>query len=198
MLSIDQLHNERLSCPHFILRAGEIVSVSGESGSGKSVFLRAIADLDPNVGEVTLEGESRDVVPAQKWRKMVSYLAADSGWWHEQVAAHFADLPAAQAWLPKLRLKENLLEREVQRLSGGERQRLALLRALLLSPKVLLLDEPTSALDPEAVKALEQVLKDFCKQGGAVLMITHDPAQAARLANRQLQVVAGVVSEVSA
>ena len=198
MLSIDRLHNERLNCPHFLLNAGEIVSVSGESGSGKSVFLRAIADLDPNVGEVSLEGESRDALSAPVWRRKVSYLAADSGWWHEEVAAHFADLPAARAWLPRLRLKENLLEREVQRLSGGERQRLALLRALLLSPKVLLLDEPTSALDPEAVKAVEQVLLDYCKQGRAVLMITHDPAQAARLASRHLQVAAGVVSEVSA
>lgn len=198
MLSIRHLQNAHLNCPALNLQAGEIVSVSGESGAGKSVFLRAIADLDPNQGEVRLGDQRRDDLPAPLWRQQVCYLAADSGWWHEEVAAHFADIPAATAWLAKLRLKESLLAREVQRLSGGERQRLALLRALLLSPKVLLLDEPTSALDPEAVKAVEQVLKDFCKQGGAVLMITHDPAQAARLASRHLQVAAGAVSEVSA
>lgn len=85
----------------------------------------------------------------------------------------------------------------VQRLSTGERQRLALVRALVLHPRVLLLDEPTSGLDSETTKAVEQVIGECLKTGIGVLWVTHDPAQARRMAERCLFLEGGHVREGS-
>ncbi len=76
----------------------------------------------------------------------------------------------------------------VARLSTGERQRLALARALVQSPRVLLLDEPTSGLDPDATAAVETELRDRMANGVGILMVTHDAAQANRLAQARLQI----------
>src|ERR1700712_5010291 len=70
------------------LGRGECVAVIGRSGSGKSVLLRLIADLDPHDGDVTLEGRSRNAAPAPQWRRQVIYQAAEPAWWAPTVAAH--------------------------------------------------------------------------------------------------------------
>ena len=73
------------------LAAGEALAVTGPSGAGKSVFLRMVADLDPNEGEALLDGVPRRSMSGPVWRARVGYAAAEPGWWHEQVSAHFAD-----------------------------------------------------------------------------------------------------------
>ena len=165
----------------FALPAGGILVLQGASGSGKSRLLRAIADLDPNEGEVFLKSETRDAMPAPAWRRKVCYLATESGWWAEKVGDHFADWDAIAARLGALGLSPESRTWPVSRLSTGERQRLALLRALSVGPSVLLLDEPTGALDPEATKAVEALVMTLCREGLAVVWITHDPEQAQRL-----------------
>lgn len=198
MLSVENLSRAgppgpSLTAPGFSVAAGECVAVTGPSGAGKSLLLRAIADLDPNQGEVRAGTLTRSQTPGPKWRRAVMYLAAESGWWAETVAEHFSDLAAARAWLSTLRLPADCLDWPVSRLSSGERQRLALLRALLLQPPVLLLDEPTAALDPAAVEAVEQLLRTELARGVAILLVSHDERQVARLASRRLQVESGVV-----
>src|SRR3954451_12461823 len=83
----------------------------------------------------------------------------------------------------------------ISRLSTGERLRLALIRALIMRPKVLLLDEPTAALDAASATAVEALMSSRMRAGLGVLWVTHDPAQARRMAHRQLLVENGCVRE---
>ena len=81
--------------------------VTGPSGAGKTVFLRMIADLDPNEGKVWLASEEREGMPATRWRRLVTYVPAESGWWADTVQEHFQEhfSEAAQAEIG-LRVKE--------------------------------------------------------------------------------------------
>jgi len=180
MLSIRQLRTGLIGPVDLHLAAGEIAVVSGVSGAGKSLLLRAIADLDPNAGDVALQGRARAAIPAPEWRRLVGLVPAESGWWAPVVGAHFLPTPNPAPMLAALGLPE-ALDWEVARLSSGERQRLALVRALQLGPKVLLLDEPTSALDPDSVGEAEKLIRAQAAQGRAVLLVSHDAAQRARL-----------------
>ncbi len=171
------------------LAAGEAVTIQGASGSGKSLLLRMIADLDPSVGDVWLDGVARTGMTGPQWRARVRYCAAESGWWAESVAAHFAMPEAIAPLAARLALPEAVLGMAVSQLSSGERQQLALLRALGDAPAVLLLDEPTAALDPASVARVEALLDEHRRAGMALLLATHDPAQPQRLGARVLRMV---------
>lgn len=165
---------------------GECLAVTGESGSGKSLFLRMIADLDPNEGEVKLDGVDRGSLAAPAWRRRAPYVAAESGWWLRTAAEHFApdQLQAAKALATRLAVGPIPFGGDVARLSTGERQRLAIVRALVLDSPVLLLDEPTGPLDPDSTLKVEEVLTERLKAGLALVLVSHEPAQAGRLGAR--------------
>ena len=185
-MKIDALRTPNLAPVNAEVDAGECVAVMGPSGAGKTLFLRAIADLDPNEGEITLFGAERRKFPAPKWRQMVTYLPAESGWWAEEVGEHFPKDEAVGDVLRSLGLSEEALEWTVARLSTGERQRLALARALLLRPAVLLLDEPTSGLDEPNTAEVEKAIQARLQEGISVVLVTHDEHQGQRLAKRCL------------
>jgi ABC-type iron transport system FetAB ATPase subunit len=145
-----------------------------------------IADLDPCSGEVWLDGRERAGFTPPDWRRHVAYSAAEPGWWHPGLAAHFPNPAAARAMAPLLGLDPALLDTEIVRLSTGERQRMALIRTLAMSPPVLLLDEPTGALDAGATALVEAMLRTRLATGVAILLVTHDPALAGRMGDRQL------------
>ena len=106
-------------------------------------------------------------------------------------------LAALIPMLQAIGLEVTVLDWDVMRLSTGERQRLALARAFVQQPDVLLLDEPTAALDGEATKCVETLFRVHLERGGVLLLVTHDPEQATRLAQRSLRVAALTVTEAA-
>ena len=171
------------------LEEGACLAVTGPSGAGKSLFLRMLADLDPHDGEAWLAGAARSAMTGPVWRARVGYLAAESGWWLDRAGAHFATAP--RHLLGEVGLPADILDRPVALCSTGERQRLALARLLVRDPAVLLLDEPTGALDPAGVAAVESVLMTRRRLGVAIVLVTHDQAQAQRLGTQQARIEAG-------
>ena len=102
------------------------------------------------------------------------------------------------AWLETVGLAPDVLRRRVAHLSSGERQRLALVRALVMRPELLILDEPTGALDAENTARVEALLKALLEGGMTLLLITHDAAQARRLGRRFWRMEAGRLTSVKA
>ncbi|MCF7976436.1 MAG: ATP-binding cassette domain-containing protein [Chromatiaceae bacterium] len=204
-LTLSRLQPRVLAPVDLQIGAGDLAFISGPSGSGKSLLLRAIVDLDPNQGEVLLDDRPRASIPAPEWRRRVGLLPAESGWWTDRVGDHFITAAAARAassadpadnadrdpavstalphLLTRLGFERDVLDWDIQRLSTGERQRLALARLLLNDPEVLLLDEATANLDPTNREHAEQLIDDYRRQRrAAVLWASHDPDQRQRLA----------------
>ena len=193
VLTVKQLKTSLIGPIDLTLETGSCTTVSGPSGAGKSLFLRAISDLDESTGTVAMNGRTKEDHPAPLWRRKIAYVPAESGWWAEEVGDHFIDSPDLPDLLASVGLEE-ALSWEVSRLSTGERQRLALVRALQVDPDVLLLDEPTSALDPESVVQVEMLLKTRLEAGNAILLVTHDPGQPARLNAVSYRMISGRLS----
>ena len=180
MLTVRGLKRLHISVS-FDLQDGECVALQGPSGAGKTLLLRALADLDPSEGVVRLDGRLREAMPAPAWRKQVTYLAAEPGWWSDTVQEHFTNWDDALPLVERLRLPHECGAWSIQRLSTGERQRLALVRALVLQSRVLLLDEPTSALDTASAAAVESLIDERVAHGASVIWTTHDDDQARRV-----------------
>jgi phosphate-transporting ATPase len=193
MLHVRALTRPGLETVDLDLAAGEALALLGPSGSGKTLLLRAVADLDPNDGEVSLDGASRESMTGPAWRRQVTFLPAEPGWWSDRVADHFPEPELGRVLFPPLMLPASMMERPVAELSTGERHRIALARVLVQSPKVLLLDEPTSGLDQGSTRAVEALLRERIGAGAALLFSTHDEDLAKRLGDRRLRVRKGHV-----
>jgi putative ABC transport system ATP-binding protein len=192
-LTVRQLRSSLAGPFELELAVGACAAISGPSGSGKSLFLRMIADLDPNEGEVFLGGTPRASMPATRWRHSVVYVAAQTGWWADKVIDHFPLNCRARVRTiaERLGLAADLFDAAVARLSTGEKQRLALVRALICEPPVLLLDEPTAALDEHSLSLTETLLRERLANGTSIVLVTHDPDQALRLGTRRYRMAAG-------
>ena len=185
-LTVDNLIYGGFGPVSFELKAGECLGVFGESGCGKSRLLRAIADLDPHQGAVSLSNEDALSMPASLWRRRVSFLPAESQWWFDRVSDHFK-LSLNEDELSALGLRQEIVTAEVSHLSSGEKQRLALLRALRNSPKVLLLDEITSHLDGQRAELTEKKIMALLAEGNlAVVWVSHNLEQLRRTCSRVL------------
>jgi UDP-glucose/iron transport system ATP-binding protein len=195
-LRIERLATKLIGPTSFEVAAGECLALMGPSGAGKSLLLRAIVDLDPSTGDVIVGANARDNMPASEWRKLVALVPAESGWWADRVGDHFPANTDAAELIAKLGLAGSL-EWEVDRLSTGERQRLALARALCRKPEALLLDEPTASLDEHAIGLVEDLIRECCGDGMAMLLVTHDRRQAERMAKRLLRISDGRIDQPS-
>jgi ABC-2 type transport system ATP-binding protein len=130
---------------------------------------------------------------APEWRRRVPYVGAESGWWADTPAMHFAPAHVAPArqLADRLGIRTDAFDDEVRRLSTGERQRLAIIRALVLDPPVLLLDEPTSSLDPRQREVLWEWVAGLAREGTSVVFTTHNVGEAERWAHRVLVLADG-------
>lgn len=197
VLATDAIHALHLQPMTFTVGAAECVCLSGPSGAGKTILLRAIADLIPHAGDARLDDRWCSRMKPTEWRRQVGFLPAESFWWSDRVGDHFAD-PAAVDFAA-LGFGTDVLEWEIGRLSTGERQRLALLRLLANRPRALLLDEPTASLDPDNVARVEILLAAYREAHQAPLLwVSHDAAQRARLAHRVLHLDGGRLVEAAA
>jgi ABC-type cobalamin/Fe3+-siderophores transport system ATPase subunit len=197
----------------FELKKGEVLAIVGPSGSGKSSLLRLLNRLDePTSGTVFVEGtDYRDLEPRELRRKL-GMVTQRPYLFPGTVAENLEFGPAQRGeTLPQKAVEELLSqvglkgysERNVANLSGGEAQRVSVARTLANSPLVLLLDEPTSALDEAAKLEVESSIQNVVRNHGLTcVMVTHDLAQASRLAERALLLKSGrivrdgLVSEV--
>lgn len=191
VLSINNLCALHVGPVNLDLEAQQCTGLSGASGCGKSILLKAIADLIDSTGEVILEGTERKTIDAPTWRQAIQLIPAESLWWHNTVGEHFQS-PLNQAYLTQLALESNIAQQAVNQLSTGQKQRLALLRSLEKKPNVLLLDEPTASLDKESADAVETLIKNYLKDNkAAAIWISHDPEQLQRVATKAFKMVNG-------
>jgi ABC-type sugar transport system ATPase subunit len=194
----------------------ESVAVVGPSGSGKTTLLRLIAGLDrPDGGEIWLDGRRvsaprRNNVAANE--RQIGFVFQDLALWpHLTVRGNLNFVLAAEGMPRKsradriadtlrlCRIQPILAERYPHELSGGEQQRVALGRALVGSPRLLLLDEPLSSLDPELRSALRSELATLQRALRlTTIYVTHDPEDAAVLADRSVRLRNGAVEAVEA
>lgn len=169
----------------FTVLPGCCMGITGPSGIGKSVLLKALADMLPHEGEVFLDELACQSIPAPQWRSQVSLLPAESQWWCETVGGHFTHFD--QLLFESLGFNEEVLDWQVVHLSSGEKQKLACIRILMNEPKALLLDEPTANLDKTNRIKLETVIYDYqLKHQIPIVWISHDEEQLKRVSQSLL------------
>jgi putative ABC transport system ATP-binding protein len=187
----------------FAVAAARVTVVVGPSGAGKSTLLRLLNRMEePSAGVVSFHGRPLPEYDVLELRRRVGLLMQRPtpfpGTVLENLRAGAPSLTEddACALLARVGLAASFLPRDTADLSGGEAQRVCLARALAVRPEVLLLDEATSALDPFAANVVERVVRSLADDGLTVVMVSHDLAQARRLADDLVVVADGRVVAV--
>ncbi|MDO6526312.1 ABC transporter ATP-binding protein [Motilimonas sp. 1_MG-2023] len=226
-LEVKALHkkfgnNEVLKGIDLIANQGDVISILGSSGSGKSTFLRCINLLEmPNAGDVYVKGELIQMKPLKNGeripanQKQVEAIRARLAmvfqgfnlWSHMTVLENIIEAPVHVLGMPKKQAieaaheylnKVGLYDRREYypgHLSGGQQQRAAIARALAVDPEVMLFDEPTSALDPELVGEVLTVMRNLAEEGRTMLVVTHEMAFARDVSNKVMFLHQGLVEE---
>lgn len=193
------------------IEKGEKVVIIGPSGSGKSTFLRCMNLLEkPTKGQIIFDGEditSKDADINKIRMQMGMVFQHFNLFPHLSIERNLTLAPVKLGVLKKDEAEEKavkLLERVdllskkdafPDQLSGGQKQRIAIVRSLMMNPKMMLFDEPTSALDPEMVGEVLEVMKELADDGMTMAVVTHEMGFAREVANRVLFVDGGKVLE---
>jgi ABC-type glutathione transport system ATPase component len=198
---------------------GEILGVIGETGSGKSTLARAVLGLvAPSHGRIVIDGEdvtghSHRRRRSLRRRGVVQYVFQDPlrsldpdltvaeslvEPLHVQGVTGAPAAARIRAYLSRVRLDEELLDRLPGELSGGQRQRVAVARALMPDPKLVFLDEPVSALDSANRVQVLEILKSLRTAGTALVFISHDLGSVAGVADRIAVLYQGELVEIGA
>ncbi|GAB2469340.1 arginine/ornithine transport ATP-binding protein AotP [Comamonas humi] len=202
--------------------AGDVISIIGSSGSGKSTFLRCINLLEqPQQGRIVVAGEELQLRPGrdgalqaadqrqlQRLRSRLAMVFQHFNLWaHMTVLQNIIEVPVHVLGLPRneavARARKYLqlvgLEGREDtypgHMSGGQQQRVAIARALAVEPEVMLFDEPTSALDPELVGEVLRVMQVLAQQGRTMLVVTHEMGFAREVSNHVIFLHQGLIEE---
>jgi histidine transport system ATP-binding protein len=227
-LFVDGLHkqydtNEVLKGVSLKARAGDVISIIGSSGSGKSTMLRCINFLEqPNQGRIFVDGEeirtlkdkhgalkAAEPKQLQRMRTRLSMVFQHFNLWsHMSVLENVMEAPLrvlglpkkeaedrARGYLEKVGLAPRVEKQYPSHLSGGQQQRVAIARALAMHPDVMLFDEPTSALDPELVGEVLKVMQTLAEEGRTMIVVTHEMAFARNVSNHVVFLHQGRIEE---
>ena len=216
MLEVENLHKsfgdlEVLRGVNCLVEKGDVISVIGPSGGGKSTFLRCMNLLEnPTEGHIYFDGvdlTDREV-NIDRYRQRIGFVFQSFNLFpHMTVLDNLTVAPI----MLKTKSKEEAEERGMQllsrvglkekatsmpsSLSGGQAQRVAIVRALMMEPELMLFDEPTSALDPEMVGEVLFVMKELAESGMTMVVVTHEMAFAREVSKRVLFLSDGVITE---
>ncbi len=177
-----------------------MTAIVGPSGAGKTSLLRCLNRLEePQTGEVLLDGANIRTLDPTTLRKRVGMIFQTPILFQGSIRSNLSyglegvDDRALLETLDAVGLGRSFLQRDSTALSVGQGQRVCIARALVRGPEVLLMDEPTSALDKDATARIESLIRDLAEGGLAIVLVTHNLAQASRVAGRALLLVEGRV-----
>lgn len=201
--------NKVLNGINFELTEGERVVILGPSGSGKSTFLRCINWMEePTSGEIYFDGVLVTEKNIRKMRRnlgmvfqhfnLINNLTVMENLTLAPVKLKVMKRDAAEKRAKEL-LKHiglpNKADAYPASLSGGQKQRIAIIRAMMLSPEVLLFDEPTSALDPESIGDVLSLIRELADRGMTIMIVTHEMSFAKEIATRIVFIDKGKIIE---
>lgn len=173
----------------FVVRSSEVVWITGPSGAGKTTLLKSVARLlSATADSMRLQGVDWESIPPEQWRCRVQYVHQKVVMFQGTVRSNLSkafslsvrhaqepDMKEAGRLFSRLLLPENILDRDAFVLSVGEAARVALVRALLVRPRALLVDEPTASLDPDGRDATARLLKEWVSSGERCIVgVSHD------------------------
>ena len=193
----------------FKLTEGERVVVLGPSGSGKSTFLRCLNRLEePTAGEIYFDGVlvtdknirkiRRDMGMVFQHFNLINNLTVMENLILAPVKLKLMNQKSAEKRAMELLSHIGLTEKAgayPASLSGGQKQRIAIIRAMMLSPEVLLFDEPTSALDPESIGDVLSLIRELADKGMTIVIVTHEMSFAKEIATRIVFIDKGKIIE---
>ena len=204
--------NEVLKDISLTVHSGEVISIIGSSGSGKSTFLRSINLLEePSGGEILYRGENvlAENYNLTHYREKLGMVFQSFNLFENlnvlenTIVAQTSVLKRERTDAEKI-AKENLekvgmgqlyWQAKPKQLSGGQKQRVAIARALSMNPDAILFDEPTSALDPEMVGEVLKIMKDLAQDGLTMIVVTHEMEFARDVSNRVIFMEHGRIVE---
>ena len=193
----------------FELHEGERVVVLGPSGSGKSTFLRCINRIEePTSGMISFDGTivtdrnirkiRRDIGMVFQHFNLINNLTVMENLTLAPVKLRVMKRDAAEKRAKEL-LRHIGLSNKANSypasLSGGQKQRIAIIRAMMMSPEVLLFDEPTSALDPESIGDVLSLIRELADRGMTIMIVTHEMSFAREIATRIVFIDKGKIIE---
>lgn len=201
--------NKVLRGVNFTMEEGERVVVLGPSGSGKSTFLRSINRLEePTEGDIYFNGVRITDRNIQKMRQDIGMVFQ-----HFNLINNLSVMDNLVLAPVRLRLmKREAAEKRAKELlrhiglsnkanafpaslSGGQKQRIAIIRAMMMNPKILLFDEPTSALDPESIGDVLSLIRELADNGMTIMIVTHEMNFAKEIATRVVFIDDGKIVE---
>ena len=198
----------------FSVNKGDVISIIGSSGSGKSTMLRCVNLLEePTGGKIIFEGKdiSGKELNLSQYRARVGMVLQQINLFNNMNALENCVCPQltvlhrrreeaekiARDYLERVGMSAYCNARPAQ-LSGGQKQRVAIARTLSMNPDIILFDEPTSALDPEMVGEVLDVMQRLAKEGFTMLVVTHEMAFARDVSSRVIFMDGGVILEDAA